>query len=48
MASQVCMSLGHWAVQLASVAIPRRCEQTRDPNLRAARLTSGRMRTASR
>ncbi|KOT16476.1 HTH-like domain protein [Burkholderia mallei] len=48
MASQVCMSLGHWTVQLASVAIPRRCEQARDPNLRAARLTSGRMRTASR
>ncbi len=37
----------HWTVQLASVAIPRRCEQTRDPNLRAARLTSGHMRTAS-
>ncbi len=35
------MSLGHWIAQLASVAIPRRCEQTRAPNLQAARLTSG-------
>ncbi|CAM2159002.1 transposase (plasmid) [Pararobbsia alpina] len=47
MVSRACMSPGHWTTRLASVAIPRRCEQTRDLNLRAARLTSGRMRTAS-